>query len=182
MPSIIRRTPSRWDMRHARSFKPPAEFPKEERPRIPEHERITVCVITNTGKCDFISDVRDNLAAVSRLINDGRMAPRKNLHVTPVAVGTQKGCERVYGVMYMSKDDVTENDETVVFRSVGKDDRNIFTGMPLGSIVIFTFDNRRLNRPTRPGTLTDDDKEFLTHHIFSKDGRTFLMAEARKEY
>lgn len=169
-------------MRRARSFKEPAEFPKEDAPKIPKHERITVCVINTEGKCDFVEGVNDNLAAVSRLINGGHIISRRYLHVSPVTVGVQKEQQRLYAVMYGAKKEVTEKDETVVFRSVGSDGNNLFTGMPLGSIVIFTFDNRRLNQPTRPGTLTDDDREFLTHHIFSKDGRTFLMAEARKEY
>ena len=180
--SMINRPPNRHQMIKARAAKPAPENPVEKSPRIPKHERITVCVITNTGKCDFVSDVRDNPAAVSRLLNGGRVISRKYLHITPVTVGTKKEVERVYAVMYGMKKETDESDETVVFRTVGSDNRNIFTGMPLGNIAIFTFDNRRLNQPTRPGTLTDDDREFLIHHIFSKDGRTFLMAEGKKGY
>ena len=163
-------------------FVPRIKHPDPYAPPQYRHERITVCVITNEGTCDMVSDVRDNVMAVSRLINNGGMVSRKYLHVMPVKVGVNTETQRTYGVMYRMKKDVDTCDETVVFRSTDKDGKNIYTAMPLGSVAIFTFDNRRLNHPTRPGTLTDEDRAFLTAHIFNKDGHIFLLAEADKRY
>ena len=178
--SAIWHPPTRQRMYQARKHLPRSENPVPKEPYVYKHERITVCIITREGSCDMVSDVRDNLAAVSRLINNGRMVPRRYLHVMPVKVGTES--PRTYGVLYGMKKEVDALDETVVFRSQDVNGKNIYTGLPLGTVAVFTFDNRRAGEPTRPGTLSDEDREFLTSHIFSKDGHVFLMAEADKRY
>lgn len=155
----------------------------EHHEKIPDHEKLTVCVINPLlGEYKFVGNVDDNIGDVSRLLNGGKLIYRRYLHVMPITVGINKDQQRLYGALYADQKELTEDDETIVFRSTDSAGRNVYTGMPLGPVAIFTFDNRRLNKPTRPGTLSDEDQEFLRGHMFAKDGRVFLMAEARKEY
>lgn len=184
--SVLRPTRSWKEMREMRMMrKPRPKMPKAPKvsTKPPDHERITVCVLDSlTGTHTFVEGVRDDLASSCKLINGGHIIPRKHLHVMPVTVGVDPAQRKVYGFLYADRKSPTEDDETLVMRTTDVNGKDIFYGMPCGPAVIFTFDNRRLNKPTRPGTLTEEDKEFLRGHIFAKDGHVFLMAEARKEY
>lgn len=189
--SAVRRSfiiqPKSWkEMRAMRQQrKPRVKMPKAPKPstKIPDHEEITVCVLDSlTGTYRFVEGVKDNLAASCRLINGGHVIPRRYLHVIPVKVGVDPAQQKEYGFLYADRKNPADDDETLVVRTTTVNGEDIFHAFLYGSAVIFTFDNRRLNQPTRPGTLTEEDKEFLRGHIFSKDGHVFLMAEARKEY
>ena len=184
--SVIAPTKSWKEMRAMRQQRKPREkVPKVPKPstKIPDHEKITVCVLDSlTGTYRFVEGVHDSLAASCRLINGGHIIPRRYLHVMPVKVGVDPAQQKEYAFLYADRKNMTEDDETLVVRTVTSDGKDVFHAFLYGSAVIFNFDNRRLNKPTRPGTLTEEDKEFLRGHIFSKDGHVFLMAEARKEY
>lgn len=154
---------------------------------LPRHEDITVCVIDPAaGGYTFIEGARDTFASMNRIVSGGHYSSAKHLHAMSVTVGARADMQRTYGLLYRwtqaDADNATEYDETVVFRTTDVNGNDIFHGLPLGKVVLFNYDNRRTKEETRPGTLTEEDKEFLRHHIFAKDGRVFLMAEARKEY